>query len=369
MGKETRDYYEVLGVSRDADEKCIKKAYHKLAMEWHPDRNKSPDAAERFKEIATAYAILSDREKRSHYDRYGMEGVAHYTQEDLFGGLDFGNFFADMGFGFGGGSIFDRMFGRRSSRPVHGQDLRMQIEISLEMVNEGGKQEVVVNHPVVCSSCHGYGTKSGSSPPLCKACNGTGRIVSTRDESRDKQQIKVQQIRVCSHCHGKGTEVTDPCSSCGGYGQIEKEETIKVSIPRGIEDGVVLRVAGHGLPAEEPDIPPGDLYVVVATRPDGRFQRRGADLWRAELITVPDAALGTTRCIAGLDGDLELNVPPGTQPDEVIQIKGKGLPRFRGSGYGDINVRIQVQVPEELTKKEMKLYKQLQDLAHQKGQE
>lgn len=364
-----RDYYEILGVPRDADERAIKKAYHKLAMEWHPDRNKSPEAGERFKEIATAYAILKDPQKRARYDLHGMEGVAHYTSEDLFGGLDLGNIFGDMGFGFGGGSIFDRMFGRRTSRPQHGQDLRVQVEIPLEMVNEGGSQEVGVSHPAACSPCHGYGTKSGTPPPLCKSCNGSGRIVSTRDESKGKQQIKIQQINVCPHCHGKGTEITDPCPTCGGYGQVEKEETIKVTIPAGIEDGVVLRVAGHGLPGDGPDIPPGDLHVVVTTRTDGPFQRRGPDLWRAETITVPDAVLGTTRSIPALGDNLELTIPPGTQPDEIIRLKGQGLPRFRESGRGDINIRIQVHIPDTLSKKERKLYEKLKSLMDSNSKE
>lgn len=361
MSTHERDYYEVLGVPRDADGQVIKKAYHKLAMEWHPDRNKSPEAEGKFKEIATAYAILKDPKKRARYDAQGMEGVAHYTSEDLFGGLDLGNLFGDMGFGYGGGSIFDRMFGRRTTRPLHGQDLRVQIEISLEMVNDGGRQEVRVSHPALCSACHGHGTKSGTPPPLCKSCNGTGRMVTTRDESREGRQIKVQQVNVCPVCHGKGTEITDPCPTCGGYGHVEKEETIKVTIPPGIEDGVVLRVAGHGLPGDRPDIPPGDLHVVVYTRPDGRFQRRGPDLWRAEEIGVTDAVLGTTRTFPSLGGRLKVKIPPGTQADEILRLRGKGLPRFRGSGCGDINIRIQVHVPEKLSKKERKLYEQLRD--------
>jgi molecular chaperone DnaJ len=363
MPSHERDYYEVLNVPRDADGQAIKKAYHKLAMEWHPDRNKSPEAERRFKELATAYAILKDPKKRARYDLQGMEGVAHYTSEDLFGGLDLGTIFADMGFGFGGGgSIFDRMFGSRTTRPQHGQDLRVQIEIPLEIVNDGGKQEVGVSHPVHCSTCHGYGTKSGTSPPLCKSCNGTGRIVSSSSEFKGEQQIKVQQIKVCPACHGKGTEISIPCPTCGGYGQVEKKEIVKVIIPPGIEDGVVLRVAGHGLPGEQPDIPSGDLHVVVSTRGDSRFQRRGADLWLAETIAVPDAVLGTTRSIPAFADSLELKVPPGTQPDEILQIKGKGLPRFRRSGRGDINIRIQVHIPEKLTKNERNLYEQLRKL-------
>jgi molecular chaperone DnaJ len=361
MTAHERDYYKVLDVPRDADGQAIKKAYRKLAMKWHPDRNKSPEAEERFEEIATAYAILKDPKKRARYDIHGMEGVAHYTSEDLFGGLDFGNLFGELGFG--GGSIFDRMFGRRTTRPRHGQDLRVETEIPLEMVNDGGKQDVrVSHHPVDCSTCHGYGSKSGTQPSLCKSCNGTGRIVSDRSEIKGEQQVKVQYVNICPLCHGKGTEKTDPCPTCSGYGQIEKEETIKVIIPPGIEDGVVLRVAGHGLPGDQFDIPPGDLYVVVSTRADRRFQRRGPDLWRIETIAVADAVLGTTLSVPGLDGSLEMQVPPGTQPDDILRVRGKGLPRFRGSGRGDLNIRIQVHIPEKLSKKESRLYGRLREL-------
>lgn len=358
-----KDYYKVLDIPRDADDHAIKKAYHTLAMKWHPDRNKSPEAEERFKEIATAYAILKDPKKRERYDKYGMEGVSHYTSEDLFGGLDLGNIFGDMGFGFGGGSIFDRMFGHRTTRPQHGQDLRVQINIPLEMVNEGGKQDVKVSHPVDCSTCHGYGNKSGTQPPLCKSCNGSGRVVSSQSETKGKQQIKVQHINVCPLCHGKGTEITEPCPTCGGYGQIEKEETIKVTIPPGIEDGKVLRVVGHGLPGNTSDVPPGDLHVVVSTGADERFQRRGPDLWRVETIPVTDAVLGTVINIPVFQESLELEVPPGTQPDDILRIREKGLPRFQGSGRGDINIRIQVHIPEKLSKEESRLYEQLKKLA------
>lgn len=325
-----KDYYQILGIPRDTDEQAIKKAYHTLAMQWHPDRNKSPEAGDRFKEIATAYAILKDPQKRLRYDTQGMEGVAHYSAEDLFGNLDLGHIFDKMGFAFGGDSIFDCMYSHRSSRPPHGQDLRVPIEIPLEMINDGGRQKLQVSHPVACASCHGYGTKPGTPPALCNSCHGSGRIISTHNETKGEEEIKVEQIKVCPICHGKGTEITDPCPICGGYGQIEKEETIEVTIPPGIEDGVILRVAGQGLLAEEADIPPGDLHIVISTKTDNRYQRRGPDLWRAETLTVPDAVLGTKISIPGLGENIELTIPPGTQADEIIQLKAKGLPPFSG---------------------------------------
>lgn len=364
MSADERDYYEVLGVARDASESDIKKAYHKLAMKWHPDRNKSPDAEERFKQIAKAYAILKDPKKRARYDAQGMEGVAHYTPEDLFGGLDLGDLFGDMGFGFGGGSIFDRMFGYHARRSAHGQDLRVRIEVPLELVDTGGKEKVRISHPTDCPSCHGYGTKSGKPPPLCPACQGTGRKVVSRKEDRGEHTVQFQQINICPACHGRGTEITQPCLTCGGYGQVEKEEIINVTIPPGIEEGVALRIPGHGLPGEQPGIKPGDLHVVVYTKPDARFQRRGADLWRGETIRVTDAVLGTSIQVPTLQGRVQVEIPAGTQPDEILRLRGKGLPHFQGKGKGDLLLRIQVQIPEKISAKERVLYQELKRYVH-----
>ncbi len=354
-----RDYYEILGLPRDASASDIKKAYHKLAMKWHPDRNKSGEAEEKFKEIAKAYAILRDPEKRARYDAQGMEGVAHYTPEDLFGGMDLGDLFGDMGFGFGGGGIFDRMFGRRKTRPLHGQDLRVQIEVPLEAIASGGQQQVRISHPMSCDACHGYGTRSGEPPPLCSACQGSGRKVVTSREARGDRQVKFQQITICPVCHGQGTEITDHCRVCGGYGQVEKEEKIKVTIPPGVHDGTVLRVAGHGLPGDQAGVPPGDLHVVVYTRPDPRFQRKGADLWRAETISVADAVLGVKITVPTLAGKVKVEIPPGTQPDEILRLRRKGLPYFDREGHGDLNLRIQVHIPEKISARERVLYEEL----------
>ena len=361
MATQDRDYYEVLGVPRDADEKAIKGAYHKLAMKWHPDRNPSPDAAEKFKEIAKAYAILKDPKKRARYDSQGMEGVAHFTPDDLFGGLDLDDLFGDMGFGFGGGSIYDRLFGgrRRASQPAHGQDLRVSVEVSLETINAGGKEEIHVSHPVTCETCHGYGTADGKPPALCAACNGSGRKVHSRDEQRGEQQVRFQQITICPVCHGKGTQISSVCPTCSGYGKVEKQESLKISIPAGIEDGMVLRVPGHGLPAERPETPPGDLHVSVYARRDPRFERRGADLWRSETIEAEDAALGTEIHVPTLEGRLKVKIPAGTQPDEILRLRGKGLPRFRNTGQGDLNLRIMIHIPEELSEEEKRLYEDL----------
>ena len=363
MATQEQDYYETLGVPRDADENAIKQAYHKLAHKWHPDRNKSPEAEEKFKQIAKAYAILKDPKKRARYDTQGYEGVAHYTPEDLYGGLDLGDIFSHMDFGFGGGDVFDSIFGRRPTRPLHGQDLRVSVHVPLKMIYEGGKQTVRISHPTTCAKCHGYGTKSGKAPPPCSACKGTGRQVKVHKEKRDTRDVQIQQITVCPVCHGKGTTIEDPCKQCGGYGQIEKEEKIKIRIPRGIEEGSVLRVAGHGLPGNEPGVPQGDLYVSVYSEPDSRFQRQGVDLWHTVTLDVTDAVLGTEIKVPTLKKKLHVKIPPGTQPDDVLRLRGEGLPHFKSDSRGDLKLRIQIAIPEHLTERQKKLYEQLRSLS------
>jgi molecular chaperone DnaJ len=369
MDKQTHDYYEVLGIQRDADEAAIKKAYHKLAMKWHPDRNKSPEAEEKFKEIATAYAILKDPKKRARYDSLGIEGVAHFTPEDLFGGLDMGDLFGDMGFGFGGSSIFDRMFGggHRGRQPTQGKDLRINVEVPLSVIYSGGKHEISVSHPVACDACHGYGTADGKSPPLCKVCNGSGRQMLSRNEQRNEQSVRFQQITICPACHGKGTQIEQPCKTCGGYGKIEKQETLLITLPPGIEDGTILRITGHGLPADKPEMPHGNLHVSVYAKPDPRFRRRGADLWRSETIEAIDAMLGTEIEVPTLDGKIKVKIPPGSQPDEILRIKGKGLPNYNNPGNGNLNLHIIVHIPENISDEDRKLLEQYRDINNKEG--
>jgi len=361
MAENERDYYEVLGVERNADLKAIKNAYHRLAMKWHPDRNKAPEAEERFKEIAKAYAILSDPNKRARYDSHGMEGVAHFSDEDLFRNLDLGDLFGGLGHGFGfdGNSIFERFFHHEQSPSQRGEDLRVHVAVSLERIAEGGKERVHLRHKVLCESCHGHGTVDGQPAPACSACRGTGRQVSSRDEQRDGGTIRFQQVTICPLCAGRGTQITAPCSSCGGSGEVEREETLDVTIPQGIEDGMVLRVAGHGMPAPQPGLPAGDLHVVVYAEPDPRFQRRGADLWREEVISVPEAVLGGKHRIPTLGGEVEVTLPATTQSGEVLRLRGKGLPRFGGSGEGDLNIRIAIEIPKQIDEEERRLYEQL----------
>jgi molecular chaperone DnaJ len=366
MATEQRDYYEVLGVSRDADTKAIKDAFRQLALKYHPDRNKAPDAEERFKEIAEAYAILSDPKKRADYDSRGFAGVAGFSAEDLFSGIDFGDIFGDMGFDIGGG-LFGDLFRRhrRPQGPARGSDLEVRLVIPLEKVNSGGDETVRFNRPVTCTACHGSGAKPGTEPRKCSACNGSGQQVTTRKETKDKGTISFQQITTCPVCNGKGIFIDTPCESCDGRGEINKEDTLKVTIPAGVDEGTALRIPGHGLPSHDPSGPPGDLYVIVRSKPDSRFERHGADLWRLEPIEIPDAVLGTKINIPTLDGQIEVKVPAGSQPEEILRLKGKGLPVFGAPMRGDINIRLQVHIPEKLTAEEKELYSQLREKSNQ----
>lgn len=356
MAEARRDYYEVLGVARDADAKAIKDAFRRLALKYHPDRNKSPDAESRFKEIAEAYAVLSDPEKRAEYDARGHAGVAGYSAEDLFGGIDFEDLFEGLGFGLGrGGDIFERLFARRRRGPERGDDLQIRLVVPLERILTGGEETVRYTHPVTCPTCHGTGAEPGTEPRVCPACGGTGRKVVSRQEGG----VSFQQITPCPQCQGRGVIIDHPCHTCGGRGTVDKEERIKVRIPPGAEEGLALRIPGKGLPSPDGGGAPGDLYVVVHSLPDPRFERLGADLGRTETIGVAEAALGATLRVPTLDGAVEVKVPAGTQPDAILRLRGKGLPVFGSKERGDMLVRVQVWVPERLSHKERKLYEEL----------
>lgn len=364
MATMQRDYYEVLGVAKDADQKAIKDAFRDLAMKYHPDRNKAPDAEEKFKEIAEAYGVLSDPEKRAKYDTGGFAGVADFTAEDLFGGIDFGDIFGDMGFGFdiGGGGIFDRLFRHRRAGPARGQDIEVILDVPLELINAGGDEVVRYTRPINCTACSGSGLEPGTKVRKCETCGGTGRKVITHDEQKKGSSVRFQQVTICPACNGQGTFIDHPCKKCHGRGQLEKDESLKVHIPAGIEEGTPLRVKGHGMPGDETGAPSGDLYVLVRSIPDSRFERVGADLWRKEVLETVDAVLGTKLKIPTLNGDVDVKVPPGTQQDEVLRLRGKGLRKFGGKGFGDLNLRIQVHIPETISAEERSLYEKLRSL-------
>lgn len=339
-----QDYYEILGVPPDADAEAIKDAFRQLALKYHPDRNKQPGAEERFKQIAEAYAVLSDPRKRADYDARGHAAVAGFSPEDLFGGIDFSDVFGGFDFGLGEG-LFERFFGHHPGGPVKGSNVEVEIDVPLERVATGGEQTVRYHRTVTCPTCGGSGAAPGTEPKPCSACGGTGQ----KSTVSHKGKVTLRQITTCPDCRGRGATVDKPCPDCAGRGQVERVEELGIAIPRGIEEGVALRVPGHGLPATESGGEPGDLFVVVRTAPDRRFQRRGADLWRTETLGVADAALGTRLEVPTLDGPVTVKVPPGTQPEEVLRVRGKGLPTFGGDRRGNLYVRIQVHVPERLS--------------------
>lgn len=353
-----RDFYEVLGVPRDADPKRVRDAFRELTLKYHPDRNKAPEAEERYKEIAAAYAVLSDPKKRAEYDARGLAGVSGYSPEDLYGGIDFGELFRDFGFGLGGADFFERFFGGRRG-PPRGADIEVGLVVPIERIHRGGEETVRYARLTECDACQGSGAAKGTKPKRCAACDGTGRRVLSRRERRaETTAVRVQTVTACPDCGGRGEIIEKPCQACAGRGRAERIEQLEVRIPPGAEEGMALRVASRGLAAAARGGAPGDLYVIVRSAPDPRFERRGADLWRTETLEVAEAVLGTKLRVPTLEGDAEVTVPPGTQPCEVLRLRGKGLAAFGGS-RGDLNVRIEVRIPERPSAEERSLYQRL----------
>lgn len=350
-----RDYYEILGVPRDADAKAIKDAFRRLALQYHPDRNKEPGAEERFKEIAEAYAVLSDPRKRADYDHRGFAGVAGFTPEDLFGGIDFESIFGDLGFG--GGGLFERFFGGRHRGPRRGADVEVELAVPLERIAVGGEETIRFSRLAPCQACGGTGARKGTQPRTCATCQGTGQKTTTRRE----QGVFLRHSVPCPECGGRGTVIDRPCSSCSGSGQVARDESLDVSIPAGAEDGLILRVAGKGY-AGEAGARAGDLLVVVRTAPDPRFERDGADLWRVETIDAADAVLGVEVKVPTLEGVVTVSVPAGTQPDARLRLRGRGLPRFGRKGRGDLYVRLNVTVPDRMSSEEKRLWERLREM-------
>ena len=322
---EKKDYYEVLGVQRSASKDEIKDAYRKLAMEFHPDRNKDAGAEERFKEISEAYAVLSDDQKRETYDQLGHSGFdQRYKQEDIFRGADFDSVFRDMGFG----DIFRTFFGGSGGfgveRSNRGQDLAVDLEITLEEAAKGADKEMEIPRTERCDVCGGSGASPGTSARVCPRCGGAGQV---QVQQRSSFGVFVQ-VAICPQCKGKGKLIETPCSNCHGSGLVKKRRKITVHIPAGIDEGYQLRLRGEGDMTSNGG-EPGDLYVIVHIKAHQQFIRESEDLWHIAMITFPQAALGADITVPTLEGPITVKIHPGTQVGETITLKRKRSTAFQ----------------------------------------
>lgn len=353
-----RDYYEVLGVPRGAAEADIKKAFRTLARKYHPDANKDdPQAGEKFKEVNEAYQVLSDADRRAKYDQFGhaaeqMGGAGGNPFEGM-GGADFGDIF-DMFFGGAGGR-------RQQQRgPGRGADLQVELELSLEEAAFGVKKEIRIPRTEDCDTCHGSGAKPGTSPVTCRHCRGTGQVQVAQNTIFGR----FVSVAPCDRCNGAGKIIETPCTTCRGRGQVQRNHTVEVNIPGGVDTGHRLRMSGYGERGERGG-PSGDLYIVMRVRPDSRFRRKDEDLYSDVTISMVQAALGTQVEVQTLDGPEQVRIPEGVQHGESIKLKGKGMKRLRGSTRGDQHVIISVKVPNRLSAKEREL---LEELARIRGE-
>jgi molecular chaperone DnaJ len=350
-----RDFYEVLGVGKNATEAEIKKAYRKLAMKYHPDRNPgNKEAEEKFKEAKEAYEMLSNEDKRAAYDRYGHAGVDPNAAGAGMGGAGFSDAFGD---------IFGEIFGggRRGGSPqvYRGADLKYTLEISLEQAANGFNTEIRVPSWENCDTCHGSGAKPGTQPKTCHTCGGTGAV------RMQQGFFSVQQT--CPTCRGIGREITDPCVTCDGVGRVRKNKTLQVKIPAGIDDGMRIRSTGNGEPGVNGG-PPGDLYVEIHLKPHGIFQRDGEDLHCELTIPFTTAALGGELEVPTLSGKGEITIPEGTQTGKTFRLRGKGVRGVRSSYPGDLYCHVSVETPVRLSDEQKKILRQFELSLSQGGE-
>jgi molecular chaperone DnaJ len=354
-----RDYYEILEVQRSCSDAELKVAFRKLAMTHHPDRNGgSAEATARFKEINEAYSVLSDPNKRAAYDRFGHAGVNGQAGGPAGGFNDVNNIFNDVF-----GDVFGDMFGRgqRSTGPARGQDLRYDLEITLEQAYAGAEAEVKVPAAVTCEACDGSGAKAGSGPTTCVACGGAGRV--------RRSQGFFQVETTCHRCGGAGRVILDPCAVCGGQGQVRRERVLQVRIPAGVDDGSRIRLSGEG-DAGARGGPRGDLYIFLSVRPHELFERDGLDLLCSVPVPMTTAALGgeiEAPCLLGgenCDGQcrIKVKVPEGAQPGQTVRLRGKGMPSLRSRQRGDLVVQLDVETPTRLTQRQKALMREFAEL-------
>lgn len=366
-----RDYYEVLGVSKDADQTAIKKAYRKLAIKYHPDKNPdNKEAEEKFKEAAEAYEILSDQDKKARYDRYGHAGVSGnaggfgggggMTMEDIF--AQFGDIFGD------GGSPFESFFrgGGRSqtrSRGQRGSNLRIKVSLSLEEIFTGVSKKIKVKKHVGCDQCGGSGAKDSGSVKTCTTCRGSGYV--TRVKSTFLGQM--QTTAPCPTCNGSGETITANCTKCKGDGRVYADETIEIDIPAGVEEGMQLSLRGKGNAGMRGG-PAGDLLINIEEKPHDSLQRDGKNLVHDLYLNFADAALGTSVEVPTIDGKVKIKIPAGTQPGKIFRLKGKGLPSVQSYGTGDQLIHINVWTPKKLNAEEKALMEKMRNMPNFKPQ-
>ncbi|RKE03687.1 molecular chaperone DnaJ [Marinifilum flexuosum] len=354
-----RDYYEVLGVSKSASEAELKKAYRKKAIQFHPDKN--PDdkqAEENFKEAAEAYEVLSNPEKRQRYDQFGHAGMGGASGGGFGGGMNMEDIFSHFGDIFGGGSFFGGGFGGggRSSRRVNrGSNLRVKVKLTLKEIAEGVEKKIKVKKYIECNSCNGSGAKDGSSFSTCSTCNGSGQV--TRVQNTILGQM--QTASTCPSCNGEGKMITNKCTSCAGEGIVRDEEVISINIPAGVAEGMQLSVSGKGNAARRGGIN-GDLLILIQEEEHPELVRDENDLLYNLFISIPDSILGTAVEIPTIENKVKVKIDGGTQPGKILRLRGKGLPDVNGYGRGDLLVKINVWVPNNVSKEERKVLEKLQ---------
>ena len=335
------EYYDRLGLSKDASQDEIKRAYRKLSKKYHPDINKEPGAEEKYKEILEAYETLSDAQKRAAYDQYGPDGANGFGGQGSFGGFD-------GGAGFGGfEDIFSSFFGggatRNPNAPRQGDDLQYRVNLSFEEAVFGAEKEIHYNREVTCKTCSGSGAKPGTSPVTCGRCHGHGVI---NVDTQTPLGMMRRQV-TCDVCHGTGQEIKDPCQTCRGTGREKQSHTVSVKIPAGVETGQQIRLAGQG-EAGFNGGPYGDLFVVINVNPSDKFTRDGSTIYYTLNISFVQAALGDTVEVPTVHGNVEMVIPAGTQTDKTVRLKGKGAPRLRGGSQGDQLVTVKIVTPTKL---------------------